>query len=421
MIDIVKITVSAGRGGNGCVSFRRERFIPKGGPDGGDGGDGGSVYISGDDSLNTLLHLSYYSILKAGSGKHGGGNRKQGARGEDLGIRVPLGTTIWQGQDPAERVFVGDVLDDTPLLICKGGRGGKGNSRFANAVNQTPLLAEAGEPGAEATLILELKLLADVGIIGMPNAGKSTLLSACSAAKPKVADYPFTTIDPVLGMVEYQHERFLLVEVPGLIEGAHQGVGLGHTFLRHAERTRLLWHLVDGTSYDILDRVVSINEELRRFSPELTEKPQVLVINKMDVTEAKEIVEGLSEELKALNMPVFYVSAATREGLQPLIGKTLGLLETFPRQRPEVAQDSVPRIVLPLKERKPEVWKEGETYIVDSPRVNKLVAMANLRDSRVRLQLWRELQRMGIAGALERQGVKVGDTVRLGKIEMEWE
>ena len=392
-----------------------------GGPDGGSGGDGGSVYIAGDDSLNTLLHLSYYSILRAGPGKHGGGNKKQGARGEDLEIRVPLGTTIWQVKDSSGRGVVGDVLDNTPLLVCKGGKGGRGNSRFTTAVNQTPLLAEAGEAGAEATLVLELKLLADVGIIGMPNSGKSTLLAACSAAKPKVADYPFTTIDPVLGMVEYQHSRFLLVEVPGLIEGAHHGVGLGHTFLRHAERTRLLWHLVDGTSHDIMDRVASIDEELRRFSPELANKPQVLVINKMDVTEAKGIVAGLSEELKALDMPVFYVSAATRQGVQPLIGKTLGLLEDLPRQRPEVTQDSVPRIVLPLKERKPEVWKEGQTYIVDSPRVNKLVAMANLRDSRVRLQLWRELERMGVAGALERRGVKAGDTVRLGKIEMEWE
>ena len=241
MIDIVKLRIIAGRGGNGCISFRRERFLPKGGPNGGDGGNGGSVHICGDDSLNTLLHLSYKSVLKAVSGRHGGGNNKRGANGEDLVVRVPLGTTIWKMEAASERVFVGDVLDETPIQICKGGSGGKGNSRFTTSVNQEPLLAEAGEEGEGTNLLLELKLLADVGIIGMPNAGKSTLLSVCSRAKPKVADYAFTTIDPVLGMVEDRRNTFLLVEIPGLLEGAHQGKGLGHEFLRHAERTRLFW------------------------------------------------------------------------------------------------------------------------------------------------------------------------------------
>lgn len=421
MIDLVKIKIVAGTGGNGCVSFRRTRSIPKGGPDGGDGGNGGSVYVCGDASLNTLLHLRYQSIFKAGRGKHGGGNGKFGARGENLTIKVPIGTIIWKIAVDGESTPVADVLDDASILVSKGGKGGKGNSKFTSPVNQVPLLAEGGEPGEGTDLLLELKLLADVGIVGMPNAGKSTLLSVCSAAKPKVADYPFTTVDPVLGVVEYRRRDFLLVEIPGLIEGAHEGVGLGHEFLRHATRTRLLWHLVDGASDDVLDRVAKINEELERFSQELSDKAQVLVINKMDITEAQEKEVALKEELKGLKIPIFFISAVTRQGLDPLIAKTLEILETLPKLKPQIEKLPVATITPRVKHRKPKVWREGETYVVDSPRANQLLALANLKDGRVRLQLWRELKRMGIATALEKEGVKPGDTVRLGKVEMEWE
>ena len=418
MIDFLKITVAAGKGGNGCRSFRREKQRPKGGPDGGDGGNGGSVHIIGEPSLNTLLHLRYQSLSIADSGNHGGGNNRHGARGKDLIIKVPLGTIVRRVND---EIILGDVLDETPLLICKGGKGGRGNSRFVTSVNQVPLLMEAGQPGEKAVLTLELKLLADVGIVGMPNAGKSTLLSACSGAKPKVADYAFTTVDPILGIVEYRHRDFLLVEVPGLIEGAHMGVGLGDQFLRHAERTRVLWHLVDGSETDLMDRVKKVNHELKMFNPNLAEKPQVLVVNKMDVLEAQANVAAQKEHIEKLGLPVYYVSAATKQGLESLIITTMEILKSIPKPGPQAPGPVVTKPIPRGREERFQIKKNGEIFVVDSPRVIQLIALANMQDRRVRLQIWQQLERMGVADALEKAGIKMGDTVRLGKVEMEWE
>ncbi len=394
--------------------------MPRGGPDGGNGGNGGNVFIVGDASLNTLLHLRYQVEFRAGHGRHGGGNNKQGGRGSDVRIAVPLGTVVRLVAENG-RDDVADILDEQPVLVSKGGMGGRGNSRFATSTNQTPLLGESGERGEELKLRVELKLLADVGIVGMPNAGKSTLVAACSSAKPKIADYPFTTLEPVLGMVERNHRDFLLIEVPGLIEGAHMGGGLGLDFLRHAERTRILWHLVDGISDDVLDRIETVNHEVRSFSPELGAKPQILIINKMDVMEAQEGVARLAGKLVELGVEVFKVSAVTRKGLEPLIQKTLGMLADMPREQDAVPNRDLTEFRAGRRNGKPEVIKDGDVYEVTAPRAERIVAMVNMRDPRVRLQVWKELEKMGVDRALVKSGIKRGDIVRFGKVEMEWE
>ena len=400
------------------MSFRRTRALPKGGPEGGDGGDGGSVYAVGDGSLNTLLHLRYQQQFKGGRGGHGGGKGKTGARGKDAIVAVPFGTLVWRIEPDGERVAIADVLDETAALLVSGGSGGRGNLRFANAVNQVPLLAEAGDTGEEAQLVCELKLLADVGIIGKPNAGKSTLISTCSGAKPRVASYPFTTLTPVLGMVARRHDEFLLVEIPGLIEGAHKGVGLGHDFLRHVARTRLLWHLVDGTTGDVAEQWNMINTELGMFSHELLEKPQLLVVNKVDMM-TKSMRAEIESNLQDLGVPFHIVSGMTGEGLEPLIKHTMSLMKEMPK--PVAVEATEPPVLKPApKYARPEVWLENGDFVVDSPQAMRLLAMANMKDKRVVLQLWREFKRIGVASALQRAGVEVGDTVRIGKIEMEW-
>ena len=418
MIDIARIRIMGGNGGNGCVSFRRTRSLPKGGPEGGDGGDGGGVYAVGDGSLNTLLHLRYQQLFRGGRGGHGGGKGKTGARGRVSEVRVPLGTLVWRVEADGERVMIADVLDETSTMLARGGSGGRGNQRFANSVNQVPLIAEGGDKGEEAKLLCELKLLADVGIIGMPNAGKSTLISTCSAAKPRVASYPFTTLSPVLGMVERRLEEFLLVEIPGLIEGAHKGVGLGHDFLRHVARTRLLWHLVDGVTGDVAGQWNMINAELGMFSHELLEKPQLLVVNKADMM-TNERRREVEESLADLGVPFYLVCARTGEGVEALIKHTLSLIKEMPK--PAAAPASAPVVHRPApKYRQTDVWQENGVYVVESPQAMRLLAMADMKDKRVILQLWREFKRIGVASALEKAGVEVGDTVRMGKIELEW-
>ncbi len=420
MIDTARIKVFGGRGGNGCISFKHTRAQPKGGPDGGDGGNGGSVYAVGDDSLNTLLHLRYQQLFKAGMGRHGGGKGKTGARGKDLIVNVPLGTLIWKPNRDGAMTPVADVLDDTPVLLARGGSAGRGNSRFVSSINQIPLLAEGGEDGELSELFFELKVLADVGIIGIPNAGKSTLLSTCSAAKPRVANYPFTTLTPVLGMVEQRQEGFLLVEIPGLIEGAHQGVGLGHEFLRHVSRTRLLWHLVDGMSDNVVDRLDMVNRELGLFNHELADKPQVLVVNKVDMMSADRRRE-VEDILKLLGVPFFFISAITGEGVEHLVEETLRMVDALPQPMSATASATTPTIRPEPARHRPRVWRDEDAYVVDSPRANRLLVLANLKDRRVQVQLWRELKRMGLAAELEKAGVQTGDTVRMGKVEMEWE
>ena len=419
MIDITRISVKAGNGGNGCISFRREKFVPRGGPDGGDGGSGGNVFIVGDPSLNTLLHLKYHTTWRASRGVHGGSKKKRGANGEDVKIPVPIGTVVWKLTDGDGKELVVDITGTEPVLVARCGSGGAGNSRFVSAVHQEPVLAEKGENGEASTLLLELKLLADVGLIGQPNAGKSTLLSQCSAARPRIAPYPFTTTDPVLGVVATRDKSFVMMEVPGLIEGAHRGAGLGHEFLRHAERARLLIHILDGLSDDPLGDWRLINRELLSFDISLGTKPQFIVVNKLDIPEVRERVPTLKAKLESQGVPMFLLSAATGEGVDALLSKTLEVLDSLPKEDLKVSQSRLPTSS-PEKDEPFKVTRENGVYVVYAPRVERLVPLANLRDWRAMVQLWRELERLGVVKALEEIGVEPTDTVRLGDVELEW-
>jgi GTP-binding protein len=318
-IDRAKIVVKGGDGGHGCVSFRREKFIPKGGPDGGDGGKGGSVYFRVDPSVDTLLDFSGRHIWEAQNGQPGEGKNKHGADGQDLIIPVPPGTLVY---DDERNLLLAD-LDQEGMQVCiaRGGRGGKGNKAFATSVRQTPRYAQKGKPGQMRNLRLELKLIADVGLVGMPNAGKSTLISRCSKARPKIADYPFTTLSPVLGIVELSgFRRFVMADIPGLIEGAHKGAGLGHDFLRHIERTRILVHLLDILPTDHSDPIANyhtIRKELELYSPKLLEKPEVIVLNKIDLDPDRMLVKEYTERLPG-EKSILAVSAVTGEGIAEL-------------------------------------------------------------------------------------------------------
>jgi len=323
-IDEVKIRVIAGDGGRGCVSFRREKFVPRGGPSGGNGGGGGDVIAVADPQLTTLLDLRYQKLYKAGRGQHGMGSDCHGHRGDDRIIKVPVGTMI---RDGATGELIGDLqAAGERVTMARGGRGGKGNAHFVSSTNRSPRFAQPGEPGEERELDIELRLLADVGIIGLPNAGKSTLISVISSVRPKIADYPFTTLVPNLGVVGYDDKSFVVADIPGLIEGAHQGHGLGHKFLRHVTRTSLLIHLIDGSQIDPDDSLKdwrTVNEELALFDPALAQKPQIVVINKIDLAEAREHARAFAKEIPERYRPLYLISAATTEGVQTLV-QTVG-------------------------------------------------------------------------------------------------
>ena len=439
MIDTVRLNIRAGNGGNGCASFLREKYRPKGGPNGGDGGDGGSAFLAGDPSYNTLLHIKFNSTVYCESGQHGKGKNRRGANGKDTVIPVPIGTVVWRLNKDGSRDFLTDIRDESSYLVGRGGRGGWGNARFATSTNQEPVLSERGERGEGSVLFLELKLLADVGLLARPNAGKSTLISRCSAAKARVADYPFTTVEPVLGVVRPANARsgteFVMMEIPGLLEGAHKGVGLGHQFLRHAERARLYVHLVDGLADDPGDDYRMVREELALFNPQLTGKRQLAVVNKLDVTEVREnrdaIAAGVRQAMESAapgsGGEVMFISAATGEGVEAMLTRISSILDEMPKeesadsdpdadsgwQRAQQSSGRPPRL--------PEsVRVEDGVYIIESERLERLSAMADTRDQRVLLQLWREMRRTGMAEKLIDEGIEVGDTIRIGKVEVEW-
>jgi GTPase len=330
-VDYAKVYLKAGDGGQGCVSFRREKYVPRGGPDGGDGGRGGHITFRATDKLNTLLDQRYHKEYIAKRGQHGMGKKMHGRNGEDLLIPVPAGTIL---RDADTNAVIADLdRDGKEVIIAKGGRGGLGNSHFATSTRQAPKFAQPGEQGEEKYLILELKLLADVGLIGMPNAGKSTFLSVLSAAKPKIADYPFTTLAPVLGVVKAEEYRsFVVADIPGLIEGAHMGVGLGFQFLRHVERTSLLVHLVDisetGTG-DPVENLKKINRELEQYSPDLIKKPQVVVGTKLDIAGNGERLASLEIYCVEKNTIFFTVSAVTGKGIKPLLAYLSAAVENI--------------------------------------------------------------------------------------------
>lgn len=346
-IDEAKIYVKSGAGGNGCVSFRREKYVPRGGPNGGDGGNGGDVYIIANENMASLLDHRYRQHYRAKRGEHGKGKDMHGKNGEDLFVPVPPGTII---RDFDTGDVIGDLTENAEtLLVAKGGRGGKGNARFATSTNQAPRNAEPGGEPEERTLLLELKLLADVGIIGFPNAGKSTLISRISAARPKVADYPFTTLVPNLGVVSYvDGKTFVVADIPGIIEGAHEGAGLGLQFLRHVERTKLLVHVLDlspMTGRDPIDDFETLNMELKSYSPELYEKPQIVAPNKVDITESREKLEEIRGYFEKRGIPIFPISGATGEGLKELVRETGKRLEELKlEEAPEIETEEWPEI-----------------------------------------------------------------------------
>ncbi len=436
MIDTVRINIKAGDGGNGCVSFLREKYRPHGGPNGGDGGDGGHAYLVGDSSINTLLHLKYNSTMYVDRGKHGKGKGQRGGNGDDTIVKVPIGTVVWKMLKGGEREFLTDITDDTPRLVAQGGVGGWGNTRFVSSTNQEPILAQRGERGDYIVLFLELKLLADVGLLARPNAGKSTLISRCSAAKPRIAAYPFTTVEPVLGVVSTRGKDFVMMEVPGLLEGAHEGVGLGDQFLRHAERARLYVHVLDGLSEDPVADFHMINREVQEFNPALAHKPQIVVVNKMDVTEVRErrseLEVALNEAVanspilasRAADTPIMFISAVTGEGIDEMLGQVLAMMDNLPVEEPAEEPEAGPGFTAPDRHRPPAqpltFHKENGVFVVESEQLERLIALADTRDYRVLLQLWREMNRLGIARRLTDAGIEAGDTIRIGRSEVEW-
>jgi GTP-binding protein len=327
LIDRSHIYVKGGDGGNGIVSFRREKYIPFGGPDGGDGGDGGSIYIMGDRGIATLRQFRYKRNFRAGRGAHGKGKNMHGRRGEDITIYVPVGTLVKRSNEGDKDVIVDDIVQhEQRVLVAEGGKGGRGNARFASPTDQAPRTAEPGSPGEESTLVLDLKLIADVGVVGYPNAGKSTLVSAVSRATPKVAEYPFTTLEPVLGVVEIGYRSFVIADIPGIIEGAHRGLGLGLDFLRHIERTKTIIQIIDGSSDKVLSDLKAIEAEMEAYGEGLGDKPRIVALNKIDIPEVRERLRKIRSELQDIGVDVYFISAATGEGVDELMKKTLEML-----------------------------------------------------------------------------------------------
>ena len=380
----------------------------------------------GDSSINTLLHIKFNSTIYVVHGGHGKGKNRRGANGDDKQISVPMGTVVYRMNEEGEKEYLDDITSETPRLVAVGGRGGWGNTRFATPTNQEPVLAQRGEKGEKVVLFLELKLLADVGLLAKPNAGKSTLISMCSAAKAKVADYPFTTVEPILGVVKMGNNDFVMMEVPGLLEGAHDGIGLGHEFLRHAERTRLYVHMLDGLSDDPVEDYRMINQELEQFNPEMATKPQLVVVNKLDVTEVREYQEVLTEQLLDAigdkGSSVHFISAATGEGVDTLLGNIIGVLGELPKEEIDASLLPEPMHSRPQRSAGREaVWRASNgVFVVESEMMERLTAMADTRDQRVLLQLWREMRKTSLADRLIDAGIEAGDTIRFGKVELTW-
>ncbi|MBN1964700.1 MAG: GTPase ObgE [Anaerolineae bacterium] len=416
--DEAKIYVRSGDGGDGMITFRREKYVPHGGPSGGDGGRGGDVVLVVDPNLSTLSPFKRKSHFKAEHGAHGGSANKTGASASDLLIPVPPGTVVRNADTGA--VVADLVYEEQRVVVATGGRGGRGNARFTTSRNQAPRIAERGAPGEEHWLLLELKVIADVGIVGVPNAGKSTLLSVISNATPKIADYPFTTLIPNLGVVERNHETFVAADIPGLVEGAHMGVGLGHAFLRHVQRTRLLIHLLDGMSEDPLADFNQINTELALFDERLGERQQIVVFNKLDLPDAQVMWELLQPELKKRGYDALPISAATHQGVEALLQRVFAALETLPRQLAEPVEADIP--IYTLDEAIPFTVSRDDSgaYRVQGERIERAAAMTYWDYDEAVQRFQRTLEVLGITAALEAAGVEPGDTVFIGEYELEW-
>jgi GTP-binding protein len=442
-IDQVKLFLKSGNGGSGAVSFRREKYVPRGGPDGGDGGRGGHIIFVVRSGLSTLSEFRDHRRFIAENGQPGAGVNCSGKDGADLYLSVPPGTVI-RNLETSE--ILADLTEEgMEVLLLQGGRGGRGNAHFASSTRQTPQFSEKGEPGSELNVLLELKLIADVGIIGFPNAGKSTLISRISAAKPKIADYPFTTLIPNLGVVSYHETSFVAVDVPGLIEGAHQGIGLGDQFLRHIERTRILIHLVDISGLsgrDPYQDFCQINEELRLFNAELAEKPQIIAVNKIDLTGASALLEDFRKKLTEARaneqpVPVYSISAVTGVGINELLGavvqklKETGEKVSVTLNNQEITADKFTDNKFPpgkvienrgvnrkiVSDLTIDVIKDGTVFKVENPALLKRIVRFDLNNDDSVQSLQRLLKRWGVFAALTKAGVKEGDSVKIGNWE----
>ena len=409
MIDRVKIYVAAGKGGNGVVSFRREKFVPKGGPDGGDGGNGGSVIIEATSSMSTLSDFKYKKHFRAQSGENGKGSNMTGKSGEDLVIKVPVGTIL-----KIDGRIVADLSEDKKrFVVAKGGKGGRGNVHFATPTRQAPTIAENGEDGEAYEVELELKLLADVGLVGLPNVGKSSLIAAMTNARPKIADYPFTTLEPVLGKVEIgRGKSYVIVDIPGLIEGAHEGKGLGDEFLKHAERTRIIAHVLSLTSNSIVEDYQKIKEEMKLYNPNFEKKGEIVVLNKSDLVDEK-VARRAKEEFK--DKKVFIVSAMTGSGLEDLKKALYYEIQKAPTTEFRIEELPEKPVELPIF-----VEREGDIFVVKGSEVERLLKKYQINQKDGMEILMKKLEVLGLEKQLIRAGIKDGDTVAIGEMEFEF-
>ena len=419
--DYVKITVKSGDGGNGAVSFRREKYVASGGPDGGDGGKGGDVYFFVDADANTLIDFRFKKKFKAENGKNGEGAHRYGKSGEDLHIGVPIGTII---KDAKTEQILADLSEKgQEELILPGGRGGKGNSHFATSTRQAPRFSQDGEKGEEKEFILELKLLADVGLVGFPNVGKSTFLKSTTSANPKIANYHFTTLEPNLGVVKLKYgESFVVADIPGIIEGASIGTGLGLQFLRHIERTRLLLHVIDVSQVEgrnPIEDFNTINKELKAYSEKLASRNQIIVANKIDAMQDETSYKELEKMAKQEGIEIFKISAVTKEGIEPLLQHVAEVLKTLPKEN--IVELTNEKKVYTLKEEEPfTITKENGIFIVDGPGVQKIMRRVNLEDNESMYYFQKCLEELGVNKALKKAGVEEGDTVKVVDWELEW-
>ncbi|OGS45739.1 MAG: GTPase ObgE [Elusimicrobia bacterium RIFOXYD2_FULL_34_15] len=411
-IDKAKLFVKAGKGGDGCLAFHREKYKPFGGPNGGNGGNGGDVIIKGDENFKTLLDLQRHPHYKAKEGDHGWGDNCYGRSAENLIIKVPLGTVVKKNDE-----IVADITkNNQEVVIAAGGRGGRGNAAFKTSRNTAPRVVEKGQPGEECTIELELKMIADVGIIGYPNAGKSTFLSKISSARPKIADYPFTTLAPNLGVVSFYDKSFVFADIPGLIDGASDGKGLGHDFLRHIERTKILLHIVDAFGYDkknAYSTYVAINKELKSYSPKLAKKLQIIAINKMDMPDSEKALKLFKKNKKK----VFLISALKGEGLKPLLTEIIKKIETV-----DVKEEAI-QVKNVYYKYVPEFYinRINNTFEVTGKKLLDLVAMTNFGEEESARRFQNILKKIGVDQKLKEEGIKPGDTVKIGDFEFDYE
>ena len=418
--DYVKIVVKSGDGGDGAISFRREKYVAAGGPDGGDGGKGGDVYFTVDPDANTLIDFRYMKKFKAENGKNGEGNHRYGKGGEDLYIKVPLGTII---KDAETGKVLADLCEKGQTeKVFPGGRGGKGNSHFATSTRQAPHFSQGGEKGIEKEIILELKLLADVGLIGFPNVGKSTFLSVVTSATPKIADYHFTTLEPNLGVVKSEYgDSFVIADIPGIIEGASDGTGLGLQFLRHIERTRLLLHVIDASGIEGRNPVEdfnTINNELKSYSEKLSKRTQIIVANKADLMQDDSAYKELEKVAKEHNMKIFKISGVTGQGVKELLEYVSKTLKTLPKEDLVEIED---RKVYTLEEKDDfTITKEDGMFVVDGPGVQRIMRRVNLEDNESMYYFQKCLEQLGVNKKLKEAGVQEGDTVKVVDWELEW-